>query len=552
MIIHPELQVLIIEQEEKNTISPWAWFGSGMDHVHVAVTSAPPSNLDDYHAVITVGTKVDGIDTDQLLGFVARGGAWLAADMLSEQLLPDAFGVQPGPIGPRSELRLLFTRRDHPLGARLPDAVYIDGRYQPLLVNSAAVETLLYVDWHYSHSSVLTTRQHGAGQLACTTLQDFTSQMVCTTIYRLLRTFQGSAPSVDRSFGIGILGYAPSVGKLHGLAVERTSGLHLAAACDLNPGQLAQASVDFPGITAYTDAAGMARDPDIDLVIVATAPNSHASLTIEMLAAGKHVLCEKPLAVSLAETESMAAAAERHQRHLSCHQNRRFDPDFLAIKEAIAGGQIGELFYLETFVGGFHHPCGYWHSHAPVSGGTSFDWGAHYIDWLVALVRQRVESVVGTRHKRVWHDVTNGDQERIQVRFADGREAEFLHSDIAAARKPKWYMLGTAGAIVGRWRDVTAIGVDPVYYFSSEDIPATEMMPEIALYRRSAGGAVEATTLALPRRNPYLFHANLADHLLWGEPLAAPLADSIRVVSILEAAARSMAHGGRVEAVNGN
>ena len=224
MIIHPELHVLLIAQEDKDITSPWAWFGAGMDHVHATVASALPSNLDDYHAVITLGMTPDRCDTDKLLQFVASGGAWLAAVLLSEQPLPDEFGVQPGPVGPGSELRLLFTKRDHPLGVRLPDAEYIDGRYQPLLVNSESVETLLYVDWHYSHSSVLTTRRHGAGQLACTTLQDFRSQMVCKTVYRLLRSFQGSAPAVDTSFGVGILGYAPSVGKLHGLAAENPEG----------------------------------------------------------------------------------------------------------------------------------------------------------------------------------------------------------------------------------------------------------------------------------------------------------------------------------------
>ena len=247
----------------------------------------------------------------------------------------------------------------------------------------------------------------------------------------------------------------------------------------------------------------------------------------------------------------MAAAADRYSVHLSCHQNRRWDPDYRAIRDCVAGGRIGEIFYLETFVGGFHHPCGYWHSHTPVSGGTAFDWGAHYIDWIVGLIPDPITAVIGTRHKRVWHDVTNADQERIQIRFAGGREAEFLHSDVAAARKPKWYLLGTRGAIVGAWRDVTAVDVDPVHYFQQTDIPATEMMPDITLYQRSSPGVIDRIQPARPDRDPYAFHRNLADHLLWGEPLAAPLSDSLKVVAVLEAAARSMAGGGRVEAIHG-
>ena len=124
---------------------------------------------------------------------------------------------------------------------------------------------------------------------------------------------------------------------------------------------------------------------------------------------------------------------------------------------------------------GFEHPCGYWHSHDTISGGTTYDWGGHYLDWVVSLIPDRVTSVIGTRQDRVWHDVTNADQERIQIRFAGGQEADFIHSDIAAVRKPKWYLLGTEGAIIGHWRDVTAYETDPVLYYHRHDIPATEM-----------------------------------------------------------------------------
>jgi len=237
--------------------------------------------------------------------------------------------------------------------------------------------------------------------------------------------------------------------------------------------------------------------------------------------------------------------------HLSCHQNRRWDVDYLAIKQALMEGMIGELFYLETFVGGFKHPCGYWHSHAEISGGLSYDWGAHYLDWIVSLIPQRIQIVTCTRHKRVWHDVTNADQERIQIRFCDGQEAEFIHSDIAAVRKPKWYLLGTSGAIIGDWKDVVQYEVDPFVYFEQYDIPATEMPADLTLHRRHRSGQIVIQKLALPERKHYLFHQNIADHLLTGEPIVAPLKDSVQVVAVLEAAARSAANGGSTEVLDG-
>jgi predicted dehydrogenase len=326
--------------------------------------------------------------------------------------------------------------------------------------------------------------------------------------------------------------------------------MHLAAACDLNPERLEQAHADFPDIRLYDSADAMARDHEVDLVIVATAHNTHSALAVRMMSQGKHVVCEKPLALSRRETEAMLTASLNYGVHLSCHQNRRFDVDYRAIKQAIAEGLIGDLFYMETFVGGFSHPCGYWHSHEPVSGGTAYDWGGHYLDWIVSLIPDHIESVTGTSHKRVWHDVTNADQERIHLRFAGGQESEFMHSDIAAARKPKWYLLGTKGAIVSTWRDVSQYDIDPVLYFREQQIPTTEMPPELNAYRYHHSGEIVRQSLAMPRREHFLFYRNLADHLLTGEPLAATLSDSMKVVAILEAARQSVQTGLPVEVVN--
>ena len=136
------------------------------------------------------------------------------------------------------------------------------------------------------------------------------------------------------------------------------------------------------------------------------------------------------------------------------------------------------------------------------------------------------------------------------MRFAGGQEAEFMHSDIAAMRKPKWYLLGTEGAIIGRWRDISVYELDPVLYFHEHNIPATEMTPDLILCRRHHTGQIVEQKLAIPPRQDFLFHRNLADHLLTGEPLIAPLEQSVRVVTILEAAARSAANDGKFEVLD--
>jgi predicted dehydrogenase len=510
-----------------------------------------PHDLNGVDVVVSLGAPGKAHALEQLERFVQQGGGWLMLIHASAEPLPALLGAAAEPPGPAAELRVLFEKADHPLAARLPDAVYLPGRYQVLTLTHDDTESLLYADWHYDHTPVLTQRPVGRGRAACTTLQAYDHPILQRIFYRLLAGLAGR--DIDPpSLGVGILGYAPSVGRLHGLGIETTPGLGLRAVCDLNPQRSDQARHDFPEVTILPDADALAAAPGVDLVIVATPPNTHASLCLALMQAGKHVICEKPLALNRRETDALEELAARNKVHLSCHQNRRWDPDYLTIRDSLHRGLIGELFYMETYVGGYHHPCGYWHSHAPVSGGTSYDWGAHYLDWIVSLVRRPVTSVIGTRHKRVWHDVTNADQERIQIRFEGGLEAEFMHSDIAAARKPKWYLLGTQGAITGQWRDVRTHTIDPDHYYQGHDIPATEMTPDLVIFHRRAEGQITRLSPTVAAREPYGFHRNLADHLLLGEPITAPLADSVQVVAILEAAARSMDRGGSVEVLDGN
>jgi hypothetical protein len=313
MISHPDLNVLVVTEAGKERGFPWPGFGDDMAHVHVSREVSVPHDLTAFHTVVTAAAALRPGQAERLLRFVNAGGAWLAVIGLQENPLPDAFGAQPGSVGPRAEVRVLVQNADDPLAVRLPDAVYAAGRYHPLQTVAPDTETVLYVDWHYGHSPVFVTRPHGAGNLACTTLQDFSAAMLRQMVHRLLCRWRGSAPSPETSLGVGILGYAPSVGRVHGLAAEHTPGLRIAAACDLNTQRLFQAAADFPGIATYDHSAKLAGDPNVDLVIVATAPDTHARLSMEMMDAGKHVLCEKPLALNRREADAMQEAAERRK-----------------------------------------------------------------------------------------------------------------------------------------------------------------------------------------------------------------------------------------------
>ncbi len=547
MHIHPTFSVLFVTFED-GPEQPFIDYLQTLQPIDLSIQPVLADDLSPYQVIIT-SRPLDDAQQIRLESYIEAGGSSLALAGLRTEPLPAFYGVQPGVVGPTNELRVIFTDPCHPMATRLTDAYYFAGRYHPLEIKSDAVETILYADWRFTHQPVLTHRLIGNGQAAATTLQAFDAPTLQQILYRLLRQLAGQS-NVGQTLGLGILGYSPAVGQLHGQGTEITTGLALKAACDLSPKRLAEARQAFPEISTYDSLNAMINDDGIDVVIIATPPNSHAKLALQLLEAGKHVICEKPLAFNQAETAQMIVTAQANQRLIACHQNRRWDLDYLAIKQAVTEGLIGELFYMETFVGSYNHPCGYWHSHDAVSGGTTYDWGAHYLDWVLSLMPDAPTQVIGTRQNRVWHDITNADQERVQLRFAGGQEAELIHSDIAAIPKPKWYLLGTEGAIVAHWNDVAVYELDPVLYYHEHHIPTTEMVPKLTLSRRQASGKMVEQSLAIPDRMTYPFHHNLADHLLTGEPLTVPVEESAQVVAVLEAAATSAEKGGTVEVLD--
>jgi scyllo-inositol 2-dehydrogenase (NADP+) len=160
-----------------------------------------------------------------------------------------------------------------------------------------------------------------------------------------------------------------------------------------------------------------------------------------------------------------------------------------------------------------------------------------------------VVSVRGVEHKRVWHDVTNADHSAVYLRFAGGQEAEFMHSDIAAAMKPKWYILGERGAIVGHWRQETVKTRRWSGDLIEERLAPSEALPELYVYTREMGGAIHEQHLMLPEVSIYAFHRNLANYLHCDESLAVPPEESRRNIAVMEAAKRSAEHGGETIAL---
>jgi predicted dehydrogenase len=367
----------------------------------------------------------------------------------------------------------------------------------------------------------------------------------------LRRALRGRRAPAAGPLGVGVVGYGPhgGMGLVHGTAVGATAGLEFVAVCDRDAGRRKAAEHDFAGVRAHATVEELAADDAVDVAVVALPPVLHAEVAMGLLRAGKHVVVEKPLCLAVADADALIAEATVVGRTLTVNQSRRWDRDFRAVRRAVEEGLLGDVFNIETFVGGFEHPCRAWHSEDTVSGGTVYDWGSHHVDWILQLFGDTPASVTATGHKRVWHDVTNLDQLRLRMRWDDGREAEFLSSDVAAVRRPKLYVQGTRGTLAGHYRPVTFERLDPALGHVEETAHHAEAPADIVVARYEAGAGVSETRLPLPPAQPFAFHRNLADHLLLGDPLAVSAGSAREVVAVLEAATCSAAAGGDPVAV---
>ncbi len=163
-----------------------------------------------------------------------------------------------------------------------------------------------------------------------------------------------------------------------------------------------------------------------------------------------------------------------------------------------------------------------------VSGGAIFDWGSHFIDQILAIIPGKIDSVTGVNQKRLWTHVTNADHADVSIIFEGGVRATFTNSDLAAARKPKFYVLGTTGAIIGNW--------DPAAGSAPADLPAI-----LTIHR--ADGTSEVITNTAP--TPFSFHKGIVEYLNHQTPMSVTTAQSRDVVAIMQAAEESAQSNGR-------
>ncbi len=500
-----------------------------------------------WNDTLLVTGRLDADRAAELQHTAESGGCVLLAIEPGDDVASALAGVAVASDLPRTEWYITLT--DDTASARLHGEVPIITTLRTLAPIDGGVAIAATTSVEFVHHPTIAVRCVGAGRIVTTGIADLDALRQHPTLAPFVaRLLTPSTPARATDFGVGVVGYGPfgAMGYLHGLAATETDGLALVAAADSVSARLVAARSDFPDLVAHDSADALAADPAVDIAIIATPPVLHAELALQLLRAGKHVVIEKPMCLRKADAETIIATAAELDRVVTVHQSRRWDRDWLAVRHVIGGGDIGEVFNTETFVGGFEHPCRAWHSEESISGGAVYDWGSHHVDWILQLYGSSPARVLCSAHTRVWHDTTNADQLSLWMQWDDGREATFRQSDVCAIRRPKFHIEGTKGTIEGHYRPLVDDRIVPGRGHVTEVSHHAEAPVDLTVATYDGVLGVRRTTVAPAPGQGWGFHRNLADHLLLGEPLAVRPEESRDVVAVLEAGHRSGKNGGEL------
>ncbi len=263
-----------------------------------------------------------------------------------------------------------------------------------------------------------------------------------------------------------VIGYG-GMGGWHTQHLLKSDVFELAGIYDIKEERRALA--ESRGIHAYATREELLADPRIELVTIATPNDTHEEIAVAALRAGKNVICEKPVTLSMESLERMIAVAEECGKIFTVHQNRRFDVDYLAMKQLHDSGEIGDVIRLESRVHGSRGIPSDWRGMKEYGGGMLYDWGIHLIDqvlmvlgWDVDIVRCRMDHITNK-------EVDDGFQ--LEITFKSGAFAYVELGTYNFIPLPRFYMKGTKGtALITDWREETQV-VKCKHWHESEVLP---------------------------------------------------------------------------------
>lgn len=182
---------------------------------------------------------------------------------------------------------------------------------------------------------------------------------------------------------VGLIGYGYAGKTFHAPLIAAVPGLQLAVVASRDA---ARVHADFPAAEVLADPQALPTRADLDLVVIASPNDSHFPLARAALAAGRHVVVDKPFTLTLAEARELAALAHARGRLLAVFHNRRWDSDFLTLRELVERGTLGRIVHLESAFDRFRPTVRpRWRESAVPGGGLWFDLGPHLLDQALQL-----------------------------------------------------------------------------------------------------------------------------------------------------------------------
>lgn len=274
---------------------------------------------------------------------------------------------------------------------------------------------------------------------------------------------------------VGIIGFG-RIGLQHADWLGKCQAIHAAAAADVTPARRALAQQR--GLVVHEQIDALIGDPSIDAVLISTPTSMHFQHASAALRAGKHVMLEKPMAMDLPQSVELVELARSRQRVLSVFHNRRWDADFLTVRQAIASAVFGKIINVECRLGQWASCVGpaareyrpNWRNEAAFGGGGLLDWGSHLIDQIWRLLRPaRPLRVFSQLRQNIWSSDCD-DFARICIDFNDGAVGLVEINTTTTHPLPRWHIDGTSGSAhsphspdfdVNRWAELEFSSADP-------------------------------------------------------------------------------------------
>ncbi len=231
----------------------------------------------------------------------------------------------------------------------------------------------------------------------------------------------------------GVLGYG-FMGHIHVDMIQGLEGAEVVAICDNDPEKL----IDAPeNIVQYKNMDDLFADENVNTVLVSISNHVHKDAVIKAARAGKHILCEKPAALSVKEFDEMMAVVKACGVKFTVHQQRRWDKDFRKTKEVYDQNTLGDIFTIQSKLYGFNGNMHDWHIFPEFGGGMLYDWGVHLIDQMLWMVDSKIKTVYADLRNVINENVD--DYFKIILKFENNITAEIELGTYFLTNKDKWF-----------------------------------------------------------------------------------------------------------------